>query len=72
MERGHEDSICALDIHEMLANGVPDQEILLAWLTDLHFEGLYNCISIIIAIDCAIESEKRCNWEKPYGLPQKG
>ena len=41
MERGHEDSICALDIHEMLANGVPDQEILLAWLTDLHFEGLY-------------------------------
>ena len=42
MERGHEDSICALDIHEMLANGVPDQEILLAWLTDLHFEDYYD------------------------------
>ena len=38
----HEDSICALDINEMLANGVPDQEILLAWLTDLHFEDYYD------------------------------
>ena len=42
MDRGHEDSICALDINEMMANGVPDQEILLAWLTDLHFEDYYD------------------------------
>ena len=42
MDRGHEDSICALDINEMLANGVPDQEVLLAWLTDLHFEDYYD------------------------------
>jgi hypothetical protein len=42
MDRGHEDSICALDIHEMIANSVPDQEILLAWLTDLHYEDYYD------------------------------
>ena len=42
MDRAHEDSICALDINEMLANGVPDQEVLLAWLTDLHFEDYYD------------------------------
>lgn len=42
MDRGHEDSICALDITEMLANGVPDQEVLLAWLTDLHYEDYYD------------------------------
>jgi len=36
------DSICALNIPEMVANGVADHEILLAWLTDLHYEEYYD------------------------------
>ena len=34
-----EDGICNLNIPEMLAAGLPDQEVLTAWLTDLHFEA---------------------------------
>jgi hypothetical protein len=33
-----EDGICSLNIPEMLAAGLPDEEVLTAWLTDLHFE----------------------------------
>ncbi len=38
-----EDGICSLNIPEMLAAGLPDQEILTAWLTDLHFEVSNFC-----------------------------
>merc|ERR1719225_1909772 len=41
-DRAGEDTICALNIPEMVANGVPDHEILLAWLTDLHYEEYYE------------------------------
>ena len=34
-----EDGICSLNIPEMLAAGLPDDEVLTAWLTDLHFEA---------------------------------
>jgi len=38
----YEDGICSLNIHEMINNGVPDEDILNAWLTDLHFEEYFN------------------------------
>jgi len=37
-----EDRIFSLNIHEMISNGVPDEDILIAWLTDLHFEEYFN------------------------------
>ncbi|XP_023341224.1 caskin-2 [Eurytemora carolleeae] len=37
-----EDSICTLNIQDMLNAGIPDEEILTAWLTDLHFEEYYQ------------------------------
>jgi hypothetical protein len=37
-----EDGICSLNIPEMLAAGLPDQEVLTAWLTDLHFEASFS------------------------------
>jgi len=40
-ERG-EDSICSLNIQDMLNAGIPDEDILTAWLTDLHFEEYYH------------------------------
>jgi hypothetical protein len=41
-----EDGICSLNIPEMLAAGLPDQEILTAWLTDLHFEARFSFSNI--------------------------
>jgi len=41
-DRAGQDTICALNIPEMVANGVHDHEILLAWLTDLHYEEYYE------------------------------
>eukprot|EP00090_Calanus_glacialis_P045383 TRINITY_DN8398_c0_g1_i1.p1 TRINITY_DN8398_c0_g1~~TRINITY_DN8398_c0_g1_i1.p1 ORF type:complete len:645 (+),score=129.02 TRINITY_DN8398_c0_g1_i1:1814-3748(+) len=37
-----EDRIFSLNIHDMISNGVPDEDILIAWLTDLHFEEYFN------------------------------
>lgn len=37
-----EDRIFSLNIHDMINNGVPDEDILIAWLTDLHFEEYFN------------------------------
>jgi len=37
-----EDRIFNCNIHEMISNGVPDEDILIAWLTDLHFEEYFN------------------------------
>lgn len=42
IQERHEDGICSLNIHEMINNGVPDEDILTAWLTDLHFEEYFN------------------------------
>ena len=36
------DSICALNVQEMMSNGVPDFEVLNAWLTDLSFEEYFD------------------------------
>jgi hypothetical protein len=40
--RGDLDSICTLDVQEMIANAIPDLEVLLAWLTDLTFEEYFD------------------------------
>jgi len=37
-----EDRIFSLNIHDMINNGVSDEDILIAWLTDLHFEEYFN------------------------------
>ena len=36
------DNIQALDIQQMLQSGVPDEEVLTAWLTDLHYEEYFH------------------------------
>eukprot|EP00095_Tigriopus_kingsejongensis_P011698 maker-scaffold452_size166894-snap-gene-0.35 protein:Tk11698 transcript:maker-scaffold452_size166894-snap-gene-0.35-mRNA-1 annotation:"caskin-1 isoform x2" len=40
-DRG-EDAICTLNIQELIANGVPDREILNIWLSDLNFEDYFD------------------------------
>ena len=40
--RGDLDSICALNVQDMLANGMPDLEVLNAWLTDLNFDEYFD------------------------------
>jgi len=36
------DHIQALNIQQMLQSGVPDEEVLTAWLTDLHYEEYFH------------------------------
>lgn len=37
-----DDVISQLDVAQMLADGLPDEEVLNAWLTDIHFEEYYR------------------------------
>ncbi len=48
-----EDGICSLNIPEMIAAGLPDQEILTAWLTDLHFEARFSFSNITTTTFCS-------------------
>ncbi|XP_059094486.1 caskin-1-like isoform X2 [Tigriopus californicus] len=41
IDRG-EDSICTLNVHELVENGMQDREILNIWLSDLNFEDYFD------------------------------
>eukprot|EP00090_Calanus_glacialis_P005081 TRINITY_DN13905_c0_g1_i1.p1 TRINITY_DN13905_c0_g1~~TRINITY_DN13905_c0_g1_i1.p1 ORF type:complete len:775 (-),score=100.21 TRINITY_DN13905_c0_g1_i1:376-2700(-) len=40
--RNGEDSICTLDVRQMMSQGLPDTEIVNCWLSDLRFEEYFS------------------------------
>jgi len=73
--RNGDDSICSMDVRNMIAQGLPDLEIVNCWLTDLRFQEYFSLFASagydLPTISRMTPEDPHRNWDKKAASSKK-